>query len=73
MEKCGLLGGKLGHSFSPLIHSFLSRYSYELFEKEPHELEDFIKNGDFTGINVTIPYKKEVMKYCNKLSYNAKK
>ena len=73
MEKCGLLGGKLGHSFSPLIHSFLSRYSYELFEKEPHELEDFIKNGDFTGINVTIPYKKEVMKFCNKLSYNAKR
>lgn len=73
MEKCGLLGGKLGHSFSPLIHSYLGRYSYELFEKEPEELEDFIKNGDYTGLNVTIPYKKEVMKYCNKLSYNAKR
>ena len=73
MEKCGLLGRKLGHSFSPLIHSYLGRYSYELFEKEPEELEDFIKNGDYTGLNVTIPYKKEVMKYCNKLSYNAKR
>lgn len=73
MEKCGLLGEKLGHSFSPMIHSFLGRYSYELFEKNVDELEDFIKNGDFTGINVTIPYKKEVMKYCDKLSYNAKR
>lgn len=73
MEKCGLLGEKLGHSFSPMIHSFLGRYSYELFEKEKEELEDFIKNGNFTGINVTIPYKKEVMKYCDKLSYNAKR
>lgn len=73
MEKCGLLGEKLGHSFSPMIHSFLSRYSYELFEKKREELEEFIKHGDFTGINVTIPYKKEVMKYCDKLSYNAKR
>ncbi|MBE5935249.1 MAG: shikimate kinase [Lachnospiraceae bacterium] len=73
MEKCGLLGGKLGHSFSPLIHSFLGRYSYELYEKTPEELEDFIKNGDYTGLNVTIPYKKDVIKYCNKLSYNAKR
>ena len=73
MEKCGLLGEKLGHSFSPMIHSFLGRYSYDLFEKKIDELEDFIKNGDYTGLNVTIPYKKEVMKYCDKLSYNAKK
>lgn len=73
MEKCGLLGEKLGHSFSPLIHSFLGRYSYDLFEKKIDELEDFIRNGDYTGLNVTIPYKKEVMKYCDKLSYNAKK
>lgn len=73
MEKCGLLGEKLGHSFSPMIHSFLGRYSYELFEKNEDELEDFINNGDFTGINVTIPYKKQAMKYCDKLSYNAKR
>lgn len=73
MEKCGLVGEKLGHSFSPMIHSFLGRYSYDLYEKNKDELEDFIKNGDYTGLNITIPYKKEVMKYCNKLSYNAKK
>ncbi len=61
---CGLLGEKLGHSYSPLIHSYLGSYSYDLFEKQPQELEDFLKNGDFTGLNVTIPYKKTVMPYC---------
>ena len=56
--KCGLLGQKLGHSYSPHIHSDLGSYSYSLFEREPEELEDFLKHGEFDGINVTIPYKK---------------
>ena len=71
--KCGLLGRKLGHSYSPQIHSFLGDYSYSLFEKEPEELEDFLKNGDFTGINVTIPYKKDVIPYLDQLSPTAQK
>ncbi len=71
--KCGLLGRKLGHSYSPLIHSLLGRYSYDLFEKEPEELEDFLKNGDFTAINVTIPYKKAVIPYLDELSPVAQK
>ena len=54
--KCGLLGRKLGHSYSPQIHARLGDYSYELFEKEPEDLENFLKNGDFSGINVTVPY-----------------
>lgn len=62
--KCGLLGRKLGHSYSPQIHAHLGTYSYELFEKEPEEVEDFLRKGDFTAINVTIPYKKTVMPYC---------
>lgn len=62
--KCGLLGRKLGHSYSPQIHAYLGDYSYELFEREPEEVEAFLKNGDFTAINVTIPYKKTVMPYC---------
>ena len=70
--KCGLLGSKLGHSYSPQIHSYLGAYSYELFEKQPDELEDFLKNGDFTGLNVTIPYKKAVIPYCQQLSPQAK-
>ena len=64
MMKCGLLGRKLGHSYSPQIHAHLGTYSYDLFEKEPDEVEDFLRNGDFAAINVTIPYKKTVMPYC---------
>ena len=70
--KTGLLGRKLGHSYSPQIHAYLGDYPYELFEREPEEVEDFLKNGDFTAINVTIPYKKTVMPYC-RLTDTAKK
>lgn len=69
--KCGLLGRKLGHSYSPQIHAYLGDYSYELFEKEPNEIGDFLKNGDFTAINVTIPYKKDVIPFCDELSPRA--
>lgn len=71
--RCGLLGRKLGHSYSPQIHSMLGEYSYELFEKEPDELESFLKYGNFHGLNVTIPYKKSVIPYCDALSSTAKK
>ena len=71
--KCGLLGRKLGHSYSPQIHSYLGTYSYDLFEKEPEEVADFIRNGDFTAINVTIPYKKDVIPYLDELSPTAQK
>jgi len=70
--KCGLLGGKLGHSYSPQIHSQLGDYRYELCEKNTDELENFLKNGDFSGLNVTIPYKKAVIPYCAELSPRAK-
>lgn len=66
--KCGLLGEKLGHSYSPQIHNALGSYSYGLFEKQPEELECFLKNGDFHGLNVTIPYKKAVIPYLAELS-----
>lgn len=69
--RCGLLGKKLGHSYSPQIHAYLGEYSYDLFEKAPEELEDFLKHGDFTGLNVTIPYKKDVLPYCAELSDRA--
>ncbi len=71
--KCGLLGRKLGHSYSPQIHSLLGSYPYVLFEQEPHQLESFLKTGDFTGINVTIPYKKAVIPYLDELSPTAAK
>jgi len=71
--KYGLLGEKLGHSFSPEIHSMLADYSYKLYEIEPDKVEKFIRNGDFDGLNVTIPYKKAVMELCDEVSEQAKK
>ena len=71
--KCGLLGRKLGHSYSPQIHAQLADYSYELFEKEPKELENFLKYGDFSGINVTVPYKKDVIPFLDELTPRAKR
>ena len=62
--KTGLLGRKLGHSYSPQIHGYLGDYTYELFEREPEDVESFLKTGEFDAINVTIPYKKAVMPYC---------
>ena len=73
MLKCGLLGQKLGHSYSPAIHGMLAGYDYQLFEREPEQLEDFLKNGGWDGINVTIPYKKAVLPYCAELSDTARR
>ena len=70
---CGLLGRTLGHSYSPQIHSHLGNYTYNLFEKEPEQLEDFLLHGEFDGINVTIPYKKDVLPYCDELTPIARK
>lgn len=66
--ECGLLGRKLGHSYSPQIHAHLGYYSYTLFEREPDEIEDYLKNGTWTGSNVTIPYKKDVIPFLDELS-----
>lgn len=56
---CGLLGRHLRHSFSPEIHAMLRPYEYALFEKEPEEVASFLRSGQWDGLNVTIPYKKE--------------
>ncbi len=68
MLSCGLLGRKLGHSYSPRIHSLLGDYEYVLYEKQPEELESFLRDGPWTGLNVTIPYKKSVIPFCDELS-----
>ena len=72
----GLLGRKLGHSFSPDIHRQIGEaagrtYDYVLFEKEPDELESFIKGGEWEGLNVTVPYKEDVIPFLDKLSEEA--
>lgn len=69
--QCGLLGEKLGHSYSPQIHGLLADYEYKLFEKAPDEVEQFVLSGDWHGLNVTIPYKKTVIPFCNELSETA--
>ena len=65
--KFGLLGRKLGHSYSPMIFDLMGGYRYDLFEREPEGIEDLLRNGDFDGINVTIPYKKEVLQYLDEI------
>lgn len=69
----GLLGEKLGHSFSPQIHAMLGDYEYKLFEVAPQDLGAFLEQRDFEGLNVTIPYKKAVMPYLAEISENAQK
>lgn len=71
--ECGLLGKKLAHSYSPQIHKYLGDYPYTLHEMEEDQIGEFIRNSSFTGLNVTIPYKKTVMPYCTELSDCAKK
>ena len=64
----GLLGEKLGHSYSPELHAFFGDYDYELFEVAPGDLEDFLRERDFQGLNVTIPYKTTVHDICEHLT-----
>ena len=59
--KYGLIGEHLKHSFSKEIHAQIGDYQYEIKEIEPQNLEAFIKERDFLGINVTIPYKEKVI------------
>lgn len=73
MLRCGLLGRTLGHSYSPAIHAELGDYEYKLYEKEPQELAAFLQSGEFDALNVTIPYKKDVMAYCAALSPAARR
>ena len=67
----GLIGEKLPHSFSGVIHKKIGLYDYELLELEKSELDAYMTERDFDGINVTIPYKRDVMKYMHKISDGA--
>lgn len=63
--KFGLLGRTLGHSFSPCIHSALGNTNYELFEREPSQLQEFFADPELQGINITIPYKVNALEACD--------
>ncbi|MCQ2460833.1 MAG: chorismate mutase [Clostridia bacterium] len=69
----GLLGQSLAHSYSEQIHKELGlrgkvAYDYKLLEVAPENLEDFLSRSDIQGLNVTIPYKKAVLAFCQELS-----
>ena len=69
----GLIGGKLGHSYSKLIHEMLCGYRYDLCPLPTEaEARAFLKKRLFKAINVTIPYKKLVMEYCTYIDPRAK-
>ena len=72
-KKFGLLGRTLGHSWSPQIHGMLADYEYRLYEVEPEDLDRFLRETDLDGMNVTIPYKKDVLPYCAQLSDAARR
>ena len=73
MKKFGVLGEKLGHSFSPQIHGMLGDYEYSLIERQPDELDLLFESGEFDGFNVTIPYKKAVIPYMATLTDAARR
>ena len=70
--KYGLIGEHLGHSFSKEIHESISNYEYQIHEVAKDKLDQFMKNKDFLGINVTIPYKERVIPYLDYIDPSAK-
>lgn len=69
----GLIGEKLGHSFSKIIHEKLADYTYDLMPLSPEELDVFMREKAFNAINVTIPYKKTVIPYLDEIDPKAAK
>ncbi len=67
----GLIGEKLGHSYSKPIHEKLADYTYDLMPLSREEFPKFMEARDFKAINVTIPYKKDVIPYLDELDKNA--
>ena len=73
MSAFGLIGRKLSHSFSPFLHEKLGSAPYALMELEPEMVPVFLRNTDWDGMNVTIPYKKTVLPLCAELSETARR
>lgn len=66
--KYGLIGKPLVHSYSKEIHEALGKYTYDLFSLMPEEMPGFINARDFNGLNVTIPYKQDIIPMCDEIS-----
>lgn len=71
MKRFGLIGEHLGHSYSKIIHEKLADYTYDLIPLSKEEFHTFMTNKDFTAINVTIPYKCEVIPYLTHMDQSA--
>lgn len=71
--KYGLIGEHLKHSYSCEIHAQIADYEYELHELPPSGLGGFLKKREFNAINVTIPYKQDVIPYLDEISDTAKR
>ena len=67
----GLLGEKLGHSFSPQLHKALAGYDYRLLPTPPEAVEELLRRREFKGLNVTIPYKQTVIPLCDRVDPRA--
>jgi shikimate dehydrogenase len=70
--KYGLLGERLSHSYSKIIHNRLGNSGYELFSVDKTNLEKILTAREFAGLNITIPYKKHAVAFCDRLSDTAK-
>ena len=69
----GLIGRKLGHSFSKEIHENIGKYNYDLIELDEKQFIEFMQKKEFKAINVTIPYKEQVIPYLHYIQKEAKK
>ncbi len=67
----GLIGEKLGHSYSKQIHEKLADYTYDLCPLTREEFPVFMEQKAFKAVNVTIPYKKDVIPYLDEMDENA--
>ena len=64
----GLIGKTLVHSYSKEIQEALGKYTYDLISLSPEEMPEFIKAREYNGLNVTIPYKQDVIPLCDEIS-----
>ncbi len=69
----GLLGEHLSHSYSKQIHEALADYTYDLIELTKEGVKEFMTAKEFSAVNVTIPYKTEVIPYLDAIEKQAKK
>lgn len=70
-KRYGLIGERLGHSHSPMLHALLASYDYRLYELAPDAVAAFVRGPDIGGLNVTIPYKQLAAGLCDVVSERA--